>query len=241
MKKIRKDREKTKEIRKSFFGDKKANELYRDFVYKIVTRTNSINGIQYREDPTIFSWELMNEPANAAPSIEVLIDWIQKTSNYIRSIDQNHMISIGGEGNTKYYLTNQGENYFVKVHRVATNISFCTFHIYGHTEFSRNDYTKIIEGIIKDAHETLNKPIVMEEYGISRRELNHAWTREGWYQFILDEFYSRGGDGTLFWGFTTRKELTRDEMQRRNIVSLHPDDAELRKIIKEKAKEIRGN
>ena len=236
--KIKKDREKTKEIRKSFFGDKEANELYRDFVYKMVTRTNSINRIQYKQDSTIFSWELMNEPANAAPSIGILINWIEKTSNYIRSIDQNHMISIGGEGNIKYYLTKQGENYFVKVHQIATNISFCTFHIYGHAEFSRNDYTKIIEGIIRDAHKTLNKPVVMEEYGISKRKCNRTWTKEGFYQFMLDEFYSKDGDGTAFWVFTARSDLTEEELERENGISLHPDDAELREIIKEKAEEI---
>jgi len=237
--KIIKDREKAEEIRKSFFGDEEANELYKGFVYKMVTRTNSINGIQYKQDSTIFSWELMNEPANAAPSIGILINWIEKTSSYIRSIDQNHMISIGGEGNTKYYLTDQGENYFVKVHQIATNISFCTFHIYGHAEFSRDDYTKIIEGIIQDAHGILNKPVVMEEYGISKRKCNHIWTRESFYQFMLDEFYSKGGDGTLFWGFTIRRDLTKDEIEKKNILSsLHPDDAELREIIKKKAKEI---
>ena len=226
-----------KKVRKGFFEDKEANELYRNFVYNLITRTNSINGIQYKEDPTIFSWELMNEPAYAAPSIDILINWIEKTSSYIRSIDQNHMISIGGEGNIKYYLTNQGENYFVKVHQIATNISFCTFHIYGHAEFSRNDYTKIIEGIIQDAHETLNKPIVMEEYGISKRKCNHTWTKEGFYQFMLDEFYSKDGDGTAFWIFTARSDLTEEELERENGISLHPDDAGLREIIKEKAKE----
>ena len=236
--KIIKDREKAEEIRKSFFGDEEANELYRDFVYNLITRTNSINGIQYKQDPTIFSWELMNEPANAAPSIGILIDWIEKTSNYIKSIDRNHMISIGGEGNTKYYLTNQGENYFVKVHQIATNISFGCFHIYGRPTLNEDDFEKVLDGLIQDAHETLNKPIVMEEYGISKRKCNHTWTREGFYQFMLDEFYSKDGDGTAFWAFSARSNLTEEELEIENGISLHPDDAELRGIIKKKAKEI---
>jgi len=136
-------------------------------------------------------------------------------------------------------LTKQGENYFVKVHQIATNISFGCFHIYGRPTLNEDDFEKVLDGLIQDAHETLNKPIVMEEYGISKRKCNHTWTREGFYQFMLDEFYSKGGDGTLFWGFTIRRDLTKEEIEKKNILSLHPDDAELRKIIKEKAEEIK--
>lgn len=37
-----------------------SNVLY--VLQTILTRKNSITGIQYRDDPTIFGWELMNEP-----------------------------------------------------------------------------------------------------------------------------------------------------------------------------------
>lgn len=32
------------------------------FFQTILTRKNHLNGIQYKDDPTIFAWELMNEP-----------------------------------------------------------------------------------------------------------------------------------------------------------------------------------
>jgi hypothetical protein len=35
---------------------------YRDYVWTIVTRVNTINGRTYLNDPTIFSWGLINEP-----------------------------------------------------------------------------------------------------------------------------------------------------------------------------------
>jgi len=28
----------------------------------VLTRKNTVSGILYKDDPTIFSWELMNEP-----------------------------------------------------------------------------------------------------------------------------------------------------------------------------------
>jgi len=58
---------------------------------------------------------------------------------------------------------------------------------------------------------------------------------------MLDEFYSKDGDGTAFWAFSARSDLTEGELERENGISMHPDDAELRRIIKEKAEEIGGN
>lgn len=35
---------------------------YQDHVKALITRVNTINGYTYSEDPTIFAWELINEP-----------------------------------------------------------------------------------------------------------------------------------------------------------------------------------
>jgi len=96
----------------------------------------------------------------------------------------------------------------------------------------------VIDNVVNTSVE-MGKPIVMEEYGISRRKLDHNSTRENWYQLMLDEFYSKNGDGTAFWIFTARSNLTEEELEIENGISLHPDDAELREIIKEKAEEIK--
>jgi len=100
-----------------------------------------------------------------------------------------------------------------------------------------NEVREVIDNVVNTSVE-MGKPIVMEEYGISRRKLDHNSTRENWYQFMLDEFYSKGGDGTAFWTFSARSNLTEEELERENGISMHPDDAELREIIKEKAEEI---
>jgi len=239
-----------REVRKGFFEDEDANKLYKNFVHNLITRTNSINGVQYREDPTIFAWELMNEPDCASPpSVDVLTKWIERTSNYIRSIDQNHMIATG-------CAHMRDPSIFVKLH-TAPNISFFTFHFYpGHRtkkyaiaksrlsgrkikgevkEITQKEAREMISNLISISKK-IGKPIVMEEYGTSRR---WGLNRKVWYSLMLDEFYSKDGDGTAFWIFTARSNLTEEELRIENGISLHPDDAELREIIKEKAEEIK--
>jgi len=45
-----------------FFTDPKAIELYKLYIKEFAERTNPLNGIQYRDDPAIFAWDIANEP-----------------------------------------------------------------------------------------------------------------------------------------------------------------------------------
>jgi mannan endo-1,4-beta-mannosidase len=44
-----------------FYRSEKAQEWYQGIVRTLVNRVNSINGIPYKNDPTIMSWQLANE------------------------------------------------------------------------------------------------------------------------------------------------------------------------------------
>lgn len=45
-----------------FFTNAAVKQLYKDNVKALTGRVNSINGRKYAEDPTIFAWDLINEP-----------------------------------------------------------------------------------------------------------------------------------------------------------------------------------
>ncbi len=45
-----------------FFTDADAKRIYKESVKYTVLRKNSVNGRIYKDDPTIFSWGLLNEP-----------------------------------------------------------------------------------------------------------------------------------------------------------------------------------
>ena len=102
---------------------------YRAWVAEMVNR--------YRNDPTILAWQLINEaevnpggafgvcPPGDVPRDE-LIAWAGDVSNLVRSIDPNHLISLGTIGGGQ--CGSQGSQY-QDVHALP-NIDLCEYHDY---------------------------------------------------------------------------------------------------------------
>lgn len=98
-----------------FFTDRTIQQYYKDHIRTIVNRNNTYTGTLYKNDPTIFAWDLMNEvrcecfpatlypafPTNAEclPSCADSLDaWVQIMANYTKTVDPNHLVTIGYEG-----------------------------------------------------------------------------------------------------------------------------------------------
>ena len=126
-----------------FFTEPELKQAYRNWVKHVVTRVNTINGRKYREDPTVFAWELANEPrCKGGASFDsatgwdksTLTSWADEMSHYIKSLDSNHLVSVGDEG----FLDGGGDHWAYKAndgvdHAALTalpNIDFGTFHLY---------------------------------------------------------------------------------------------------------------
>ncbi|MCH81319.1 mannan endo-14-beta-mannosidase 4-like, partial [Trifolium medium] len=45
-----------------FFTHPVVKQYYKNHIKAVLTRINTISGLAYKDDPTIFAWELMNEP-----------------------------------------------------------------------------------------------------------------------------------------------------------------------------------
>ena len=85
-----------------FFEDTRAKSDYRTWVSFVLQRVNSITGIEYRNDPTIFAWELMNEPEGRPQG--ALDRWLLEMASYVKSIDSNHMVG-SGQANVSNHLS----------------------------------------------------------------------------------------------------------------------------------------
>lgn len=84
---------------KGFLRSDGAKELFAKYVKDIISRTNRYTGIAYRDDPAIFSWQIANEPrAFSEDNKEPLYLWIASVASLIKSLDPNHLVSVGNEG-----------------------------------------------------------------------------------------------------------------------------------------------
>lgn len=186
-----------------FWTDETCKKFYKQTIDSFIKRKNTVNGKLYKNDPTIFAFDLMNEPRNEDDITSVtLANWIDEMSTYIKSIDSNHMVTTGMEG---FFLRSDGTHYsgsdFILCHK-PENIDFCTYHIYPASEynnFSMSTTEWLIKRFIKSAHETLNKPVVMEEYGIPNN--NPDFPKAKWIEFMTETFFNNGGDGANYWFF----------------------------------------
>jgi len=166
-----------------FYASGAAKQAYWDYVRMLVTRTNSITGGVYSNDPTIMAWQLCNEPrpggSDAAidRNTEVYYGWIDDTCALIRSLDHNHLISLGHEG---LMGANNRRDVVMRAHR---NIDYLTAHIWplnwswvdgkdltGTYDAGAAKVQTYIQAHIDMARE-LNKPLVFEEFGFPRDDV----------------------------------------------------------------------
>ena len=174
------DWQKYQEYASSFYSNKKAKEHYYNHIRFIVLRENSYTEKLYRDDPTIMSWQLGNEP-RGINNREDFLDWIESSAQLIKEVDPNHLVTIGSEGSTAH--SSSGNNFF-KDHE-SEYIDYTTIHIWIQNWgwFDPSDEQSLSTSIDKvrsyiNKHEKLamklNKPVVLEEFGISRDYNNYS-------------------------------------------------------------------
>ncbi|KAG9149908.1 hypothetical protein Leryth_009986 [Lithospermum erythrorhizon] len=125
----------------SFFYDPSIRHYFKSYVKTVLTRKNTITGIEYRDDPTIFGWELINEPRCITDaSGDTLQDWIVEMSTFVKSIDSRHLITVGLEGfygpkspkrltvNPQFWASDLGAD-FIRNSKIST-VDFASVHIY---------------------------------------------------------------------------------------------------------------
>ncbi len=172
-----------------FYTDATCQADYRYFIETIVGRVNTAYGegseVTYKDDPTIFAWELANEPRYKSTNQTVLNNWIDGTAAYIKSLDGNHMVCAGSEGFfNRTYTGNWWDNpYYTGTDFVAnhqsSNIDYATVHIWpfnwgwypdpnGTSKTAFELATEFLADHITSAEEDLNKPLVLEEFGLLR-------------------------------------------------------------------------
>ncbi|KAL5700127.1 mannan endo-1,4-beta-mannosidase [Ranunculus cassubicifolius] len=191
----------------------------------ILTRKNSISGVKYSEEPAIFAWELMNEPrCVSSSSAPVLQSWITEMAAFIKSLDKNHLVTVGLEGfyghssSTEKSAVNPGKwagllgSDFIQ-NSAIQNIDFASAHAYPDNWIPNADLDEKasylshwVDSHVMDGENILKKPVLFTEIGSSfhNGKQGRPEKRELLLKTVYDKIYDsaknkKAGAGTLIW------------------------------------------
>ncbi len=199
---------------KMYMQNDSAKQLFANHVNFILTRTNRYTGQPYTDDPAIMSWQIGNEPrCFANENKSAFIAWLQTVSSQIRSIDHNHLISIGSEG-----LHGCEEDMALYDSISANqNIDYLNAHIWpynwgwAHQDSLSDNLQRSKEYTAKYINDHLeiakkySKPLIIEEFGFPRDNFNFqknspTTLRDQYYSSIFDFIYGNKIAGGLLAG-----------------------------------------
>ncbi len=183
-----------------FYSNPETRRLYREHLEKLVTRRNTITGVVYRDDPTIFGWELMNEAQVITGRWAERRAWFAEMSAYLKSLDPNHLVAPGAWG----YRSSSERREWLDDHAIPT-IDYCDVHNYprdDHDSFvnSPEALKEFVENRAAAAF-SLKKPLVLGEFGMGVEGHNGA-SQVDWYRALFESNARAGSAGAMFWILT---------------------------------------
>ncbi len=202
-----------------FYSSTKAIDLYFQSIEKVINRKNSISNILYKDDVAIMSWQLCNEP-RGMNNVNDYLQWIDKSSSYIKQLDHNHLVSVGSEGFTPDKINNGTP--FIETHSFK-NIDYITAHLWiqnwgwyqpqKHAETYPLSKQHAIDYINEhiDLAFKMNKPFVLEEFGIMKDNGSYVAeatnkNRDNYYELVFKYVYEYAlqhkAAGVNFWAWS---------------------------------------
>ncbi|KAF3908065.1 hypothetical protein ABW21_db0204293 [Orbilia brochopaga] len=170
-----------------------AQAQYRKYIKAVVRR--------YKHSNSIFAWELGNEPRCHGCSTDIIFNWAKSTSEYIKSLDSRHMVTLGDEG----WLVSGGDGAYpyqgtegVDFERNLSieTLDFGVFHLWPHAWSMPYEWGSqwILEH--DEIGKKLGKPVVLEEYGDITT--NHTATRLPWLDTV---YHDTEIAGDMYWQY----------------------------------------
>lgn len=202
-----------------FINNADTQRWYRDYIAMLLNRVNTVTGVAYRDEPAIFSWQIINEGRYSGRNPELLRDWYEEMAHYIKSLAPRQLLGTGEEGfdegvppvysvgeysNTYVLRANEGTSYLMNT--AIDGIDYGNAHWYPQDfGFGNNPSESMFRAQrawLSD-HQAIaasfGKPFVLGEYG-------YAGWGDSRVEQVYAEFWSHaeliGLDGSLLWQFT---------------------------------------
>lgn len=191
-----------------FYSSTLIKGWFKNWINHLLNRVNTYTGIKYKDDPTIMTWELANEPrckytdqypTSGNCTTKTLIKWADEMSTYTKKLDKNHLVSVGDEGfyctpGTTDWTENCGEGVDTIAFTKLKNIDVMSYHLY--PELWSKDIPWTLNWIERHAKEAkkLNKAVMAGEFGVTDQN-----TRNAIYKQWTDLMLKTSTNGGLFW------------------------------------------
>ena len=192
-----------------FYSSPLIKGWFKNWINHLLNRVNTYNGIKYKDDPTIMTWELSNEPRckEAGPlyprsancTTKTLVKWADEMSTYTKKLDKNHLVSVGDEGfycnpNATDWTENCGEGVDTIAFTKLKNIDVMSYHLYPELWGTSTSWgTDWINRHAKDAKK-LGKAVMAGEFGVTNQNIRNAV-----YKTWTDAIFKSSTNGGLFW------------------------------------------
>lgn len=182
-----------------FATNQRAHQLFYDYVRFILSRRNRYTGLAYTYDPAIMAWQVGNEPRAFGQAEKLpFAKWLAESTALIRSLDSNHLISIGSEG---VWGCEMDSALFEQISR-DPNVDYLTAHVWPYNwGWARQN--SLLADVPAACSKTadylqqhfriaarLSKPLVIEEFGYPRDDFRFqpaspTEARDRYYAYIF--------------------------------------------------------
>lgn len=183
-----------------FYKLPEARKMAKDFTAMLIERENHITGMPYKDDPTIMSWQLSNEPRAFLDPADYA-DWVIHKTSFIKERAPRQLVSLGGEGTLPdRWLPMQFEELGAN-----SDLDYLTAHMWienwqwyqpidpeGTFNFAIGQSMGYLAEHVAIA-EKLNMPVVLSEFGVGRNggvydpEAPHT-LRDQYFEIIFTAF-----------------------------------------------------
>jgi mannan endo-1,4-beta-mannosidase len=189
-----------------FYSSGPAMADFRKHIEFLLGRVNPYTKVAYKDEPAIMAWQLANEPEGGGNAL-AMRKWIHESAAFIKSIDENHLVSTGSEGDTGFPIGND----VVRDHQ-SPFIDYVTFHCWvqnwnwfdpKHPDDTYAAAERKALAYVYDqlkAAARLGKPAVLEEFGMARDDGSYdpaspTTVRDRYYDRILGNVTERATHG----------------------------------------------
>lgn len=196
-----------------------SRKAFKRRIRQILLRKNSVNGIIYRDDPTILAWDIANELEYWHFADKDVFGWIQEITIHIRSLDSRHLLTIGiGTHNREF----DSDTHIYDVFNIS-ELDFFSFHLYPESKNSdmgnlelHDAYAQKIDFRTKKFI-SMDKPVILSEFGFSnsaglnskfRNDPQTAGSYNNVIKMTMDAAFTAGASGAMFWGWGIPQEKT---------------------------------